>query len=72
MLSAYVSSYSKGMVRNTYLISEADVGRVYWKDLVSSSENINFSQFDHLKEIFMDEDIENIMNFAFKTEAVVR
>ena len=71
--SVYQTMYHttlKQVVRNTTLLTEATNGNTYWKDLNTAMSTVNIDNLKYLRQIFMDEEIDIIMNSAFKTPAI--
>ena len=60
----------KQVVENKMLLSDAVSGGAYWKDLYSSTDTTNISSLNYLRELFMDDTIDLIMNSAFRSKAI--
>ena len=60
----------KQVIKNNTLLTEATNGNTYWKDLTGAVDTVNIVNLNYLCEVFLDEEIEIIMNSAFQSEAV--
>ena len=61
--------HMKNMVRSVGLIDDCRPSAGYWHDISSSVNNLVLVKKDYLSEIFLDEQIHDIMRKAFSFES---
>ena len=59
----------KNVVKNSSLLKDCQPSSGYWHDISSSVNDVVISQKKFLSEIFMDEQIHEIMSTAFQISA---
>ena len=60
----------KNIVRSSALQRDCEVGGGYWRDILSSVGNISVMKKDYLSQIFLDAEIQIIMQKTFHIEGV--